>query len=366
MTGHRGSETDFENTAIERLLALGYEYEFGMDIARDHREVVLRDRLHANLAKRYAHLPSAALDAAVAVISRPEGADTLRRNQRFHTGILRAGFDLPYERTDGGKAVEHIHPVDWDDPNANDLRVVNQFPIAGKNDRRPDIIIFINGLPLVVFELKNPWSEKPTVDEALNQIAHYRQDISQLFDFNGLVVISDGLETLHGMWTATKEWYAPWKSIDGNAIEPATIASMKMLVEGLFQKARLLEYLRDFIVCETANDVITKKGAKYHQFFAVKEAVARSLSAHRRVIAAASADRRIGVIWHTTGSGKSLSIAFLVGILRRQSELQNPSIVIQVDRTDLDDQLHDQFVAARHLVGEVKHAISFEDLRNLL
>ena len=136
------------------------------------------------------------------------------------------------------------------------------MPIHGQNDRRPDIVIYVNGLPLVVFELKNPYSEKPTVDEALNQIQHYTHDIPQLFDFNALVVVSDGVTTLHGMWTAPDEWYAPWKSIDGLDVEPNTTGSMKTLVEGLFPKDRLLAYIRDFIVFEVANDKITKKGAQ--------------------------------------------------------------------------------------------------------
>ncbi len=154
--------------------------------------------------------------------------------------------------------------------------------------------------------------------------------------------MSDGVSTRHGVWTATPEWYAPWKSIDGEHIEPGTTGSMRALVEGLFPKERLLAYIRDFIVFEVANEKITKKGAKYHQFFAVRKAAAKAVETHL-----AGADKRLGVIWHTTGSGKSLSMAFLVGMLRRRPELENPSFVIQVDRTDLDDQLFDQFVAVR-------------------
>lgn len=359
-SSHRGTETTFELTTIERLEQQDYKHLLGLELDRPNDEVVLKDLLRQNLAERYSDLSSAALDEAVALISSPYGVDTIRRNMAFHE-LLTRGFDLKIEHTDGRIEHRHIYPIHWDAPDKNDFRVVNQLPIHGKNDRRPDIIVYINGLPLVVFELKNPYSMKPTVDDAHNQIQHYTYDISQLFDYNALVVVSDGKTTLHGMWTADQEWYAPWKSINGFDIEPNTTGSMKALVEGLFPRERLLQYLRDFIVFEVANDKITKKGAKYHQYFAVRLAADKAVDAVRT-----NGDRRIGVIWHTTGSGKSLSMAFLVGILRRTPEMENPSFVIQVDRNDLDKQLHDQFVVARSLVGDVKHAKDVEDLRNLL
>jgi type I restriction enzyme R subunit len=176
-----------------------------------------------------------------------------------------------------------------------------------------------------------------------------------------VTVVSDGTKTLHGMWTAGMEWYAPWKSIDGMQVEPGTTGSMKALVEGLFPKDRLLQYIRQFILFEVVQDCIAKKGAKYHQFFAVRLAVEKTLQA-----VTAGNEKRLGVIWHTTGSGKSLSMVFLVGILRRRPEMENPSFLIQVDRNDLDEQLFDQFVAARALVGDVKHAESVEQLRDML
>jgi type I restriction enzyme, R subunit len=223
------------------------------------------------------------------------------------------------------------------------------------------VILYINGLPLVVFELKNPWAAEPTVEEAHNQIGHYAEDISQLFDFNGFCVVSDGITSLHGMWTSDLEWYAPWKSIDGVNMEPRTTGSMKTLIEGLFQKDRLLQYLRSFIVFEEMNTQVEKKGAKYHQFFAVRVAAARTAEAMDE-----AADQRIGVIWHTTGSGKSLTMVFLVGMLRHAPQLSNPTIVIEVDRTDLDDQLRDQFVRARQLVGPARQAESVDDLREAM
>lgn len=361
MPGHRGTESDFELTTIERLELQGYRWVHGSEVEREGEEdVVLRTRLRANLAKRYPELPRDALEETVTKITRPEGVDTLRRNLAFHQLVTR-GFEVRVEHPDGRVEHKHIHPVTWDRPDENDFLVVNQLKVHGQNDRRPDVVLFVNGLPLVLFELKNPYSEAPTVDDALNQVQHYIHDIPQIFEFNAVTVVSDGVNTLHGMWTSTEEWYAPWRSIDGRTTEPGTSASMKILVEGLFRKDRLLAYVRSFVAFEEANEKLMKKGAKYHQFFAAQVAAERT-----RQTFLTGSDKRIGVIWHTTGSGKSLSMAFLVGVLRRMPELENPTFVIQVDRNDLDDQLHDQFVAVRSLVGPVQHAENVDELRSLL
>ncbi len=357
---HRGTETDFELTTIERLDQLGYEYQLGLEIDRPKHEVVLKDRLRKSLARRYPDLPKNALDEAVSQICRPDGVDTIRRNLDFHKRLTR-GFELRVDLPDGTHEYRHIYPISWDEPEDNEFLVVNQFPVRGKNDRRPDIVIFINGLPLVLFELKNPYAEDPTVEDAHNQISHYKHGISQIFDYNAFTVISDGITTFHGMWSADMEWFSPWKSIDGHNVEANTTGSMKTLIEGLFPKDRLLCYIRNFIVFEEENEKITKKGARYHQYFAVNIAAQKAIQTVTE-----GKDRRIGVIWHTTGSGKSLSMLFLIGILRRAPELENPTFVLQVDRTDLDDQLHDQFVAGKSLVGIVKHAESVDDLREML
>jgi len=185
---HHGTETEFEYTTIQRLEALGYQHVFGMDIERSRDEVVLKDVLRQALHDRYSDLPGTALDDAVHMISRPDGVDTLRRNLAFHQ-LLTRGFDLKVEFSGGKTEFRHIYPVNWDEPAENDFRVINQFPIHGQNDRRPDVIIFVNGLPLVLFELKNPYSEKPSVEDAFNQIQHYTYEIPQVFDFNAFTVI---------------------------------------------------------------------------------------------------------------------------------------------------------------------------------
>ena len=345
---NQGTESQFEETTIDRLRGMGYRYQYGGAIERDLRDVVVTDWLRAFLRQQYPHLPAAALEEAIIRIALPEGITTEQRNLNFHALFTR-GFEQTYQQSDGSSAVEHIYMVDWKHPEVNDFCVVNQLSIRGQNDRRPDLIVYLNGFPIVLFELKNPYEEEPNTLGAFNQVQHYRAGISQLFDYNALVVVSDGGlvgaapdddpraagSTLHGMWTSTWEWYAPWKSINGRDVVESATGAMKTLIEGLFAKDRLLDYLRHFIAFEVVNDKIEKKGAKYHQFFGVRFAVEEALRATRP-----EGDRRIGVIWHTQGSGKSLSMAYFVAILRHHALMENPTFVIQVDRTDLDDQLH--------------------------
>jgi len=362
LKSRRPNEALFEETTIERLEQLTYAQASGPVLREDpafpEPEVVLKDTLRAFLAHQYPHLDDLALETALRRAANPEGVSLLQRNMAFHQMLTR-GFDTKYERKGGIEAHEHVYLVDWNEAQNNTFQVVSQLTIQGKNRRRPDLIVYVNGLPLVVFELKNPYDDDPTVVGAHNQIQHYTRDIPQLFDYNAFCVISDGATTLHGMFFASMEWFAPWKSIDGRTAEQATTGTMKTLIEGLFPKDRLLAYIRHFIVHEVVHDEITKKGAKYHQFFGVRFAVERALEATEP-----DGDRKIGVIWHTQGSGKSLSMVFFVGILRQR--LYNPTILVQVDRTDLDEQLYDAFVAARALVGTVEHADSVDDLRTLL
>lgn len=358
---NHATETRFEDTTIDRLKLLGYRYQYGGDIERELHEVVLPDVLRGYLQRRYRHLPPQAVEQAIQFITAPQGVNLDRRNLAFQD-MFRRGFILNYEE-DGEHKSEHIYLADFEPEHIeqNDFLVVNQLTIqgreAGANTRRPDLIIYLNGLPLVVFELKSPWSEYADVAGAHNQLGHYIVDIPQLFNFNGFCIASDGNTTLHGVHSAGFHWYAPWKSIDGVTVEPNTTGSMKTLIEGVFPKERLLNYLRNFLLYEESENRLEKKGAKYHQFFAVNFAVEKVLQAIH-----SPDDKRAGVIWHTQGSGKSLEMVFLVGILRRWPGL-NPSIVLQVDRNDLDNQLYDSFVAARSLVGEVSQAETIDDLR---
>ena len=242
----------------------------------------------------------------------------------------------------------------------NTFWVVNQLSIKGKNKRRPDVIVYVNGFPLIVFELKNWFDENTNLQEAFNQIQHYTKDIPLLFEYNVATIVSDGNEAQHGMFNASNEWYAAWKSNDGiTTIEDDF--QMHTLLFGLFPKERLLNYIKNFVFFEDHNGTLIKKGAKYHQFFGVNFAVEAAKKAIRPY-----GDGRIGVIWHTQGSGKSISMAIYAGILRSLPELKNPTIVVQVDRSDLDFQLYENFVLAKDLVGDVQHADSTDDLRRLL
>lgn len=366
------SESTFEQSTIERLLALGYRYQHGSTIARAPQAVVLTAELRTYLEQRYGHLPAFAIEQAIEQIRAPEGVNLERRNLLFHR-MLRDGFTLRYE-VNHQPFFEHIYLANFAQPTLNEFLVVNQLSIDGSEPgdrRRPDLIIYINGLPLVVFELKSPWDAYADVGGAFKQLGHYQINIPQLFTFNCFTVISDGKTTLHGMVDSHFEWYAPWKSIDGNTVEANTTGSMKTLIEGLFPKERLLDYVRNFIVHELKDDKPTKKGAKYHQFFAVRFAAQKAVAAMQPALIPASnrtageRDQRVGVIWHTQGSGKSLSMVYLAGILRRWPGL-NPTIVIQVDRNDLDNQLYNNFVAAAELVGTVQQADEVDTLRTLL
>jgi len=356
------NESDFEIATIQRLERLGYNHLYGGELReRDDfplQAVVLSDVLRAHLKSRYGHLPSEALDLALQIASDPQGIDPLHRNLNFHQ-ILTRGFELPYTDPEGQDRIEHIYLIDWDHPTENDFQVISQLPISGHNDRRPDLIVAVNGLPLVVFELKSPYDEYADVAGAFNQLQHYKADIPQLFDFNAFCVLSDNLTTLHGVHSTIMEWFAPWKSIDGRTTTPGPVGTMRALIEGLFPKDRLLEYIRQFIVFEVVNDVITKKAAKYHQYFGVRFAANEALRA-----TALEGDRRIGVIWHTQGSGKSLSMIFFVGLLGRK--MDNPLFLVEVDRTDLDEQLTDAFQAAASLLGTVDQAADVPDLRKKL
>ncbi len=358
-----GTESQFEETIIDRLKALGYRYQYGSEIERPNAQtVVLVDVLRDYLQRRYRRLPPAAIEDAIEQITNLPGVNLERRNMAFQR-LFRSGLILNYEEDEQPKSA-HIYLADFEQPELNDFLAVNQFAVRGPgpvaNDRRPDLIIYLNGLPLVVFELKNPWHPQPTVADAYNQLQHYTNDIPQLFTFNAFCVISDGNVTLHGVHTASLEWYAAWKSIDGRSVEPPTTSTAKTLIEGLFPKNRLLNYLRNFIVHEEVNEKIDKKGAKYHQFFAVNFAVEQAVRAMQP-----DEDKRAGVVWHTQGSGKSLEMVFMIGILRRWPSL-NPSIIVQVDRTDLDDQLYGSLVAAKALIGDVVQAKSVDDLRSRL
>lgn len=354
------TEATIEQATIEWLQDLKYTHLDGAELPQNHKDVVLKDQLLAFIEKQYPQLPKEIQQLAVAEFTNNVGADLDHRNRTFHLKLTK-GIDYNYEDASGKEKAVHIYPIDFENPENNSFWAVNQFTITGKNKRRPDIIIYINGLPLVVFELKNWYDENTNIKEAHNQIQHYIKDIPTLFEYNALTIISDGNEAQHGMFSSGMEWFSAWKSINGIDTVQEDDFQMHTLVFGLFPKDRLLNYIKNFIFHEDHNGTLIKKGAKYHQFFGVNFAVEASKKSVRPF-----GDGRIGVIWHTQGSGKSISMAMYTGILRSLPELKNPTIVVQVDRSDLDMQLYENFVLAKDLVGDVNHAESTEDLRSLL
>lgn len=354
------TEATIEQATIDWLTDLGYTHQLGTSLPQNHTEVVLKDQLLKFIQQQYPNLPKDIQALAVAEFTNNVGADLEHRNRTFHLKLTK-GIEFAYEDAQGKEKAIHIYPIDFSKPENNSFLVVNQFSIKGKNKRRPDIIIYLNGLPLVVFELKNWFDENTNIKEAHNQIGHYKKDIPLLFEYNALTVISDGNEAQHGMFSSSIEWFAPWKSIDGITTTEEDDFQMHTLLFGLFPKKRLLNYIKNFIFHEDHNGTLVKKGAKYHQFFGVNFAVEAAKKSVRPF-----GDGRIGVIWHTQGSGKSISMAMYTGILRSLPELKNPTIVVQVDRSDLDFQLYENFVLAKDLVGDVQHADTTDDLRKLL
>jgi type I restriction enzyme, R subunit len=355
-------ESDFEETTIERLKRIGYEYLHSSELfggRESVRDVVLRDRLDGFLRRKYPSLPSEQIPFLTSLLINPDGVTNQQRNERFHE-MLTKGFSYSWEEGIERK-FEHVFPVDWDNYIANDFLVVNQLAIEGRFSRRPDVIIYINGLPLIVFELKSPYNDQATVDDAYTQITNYTNDIPQLFTYNAFSVISDNIETLHGVPGAPIEYFAAWKSIDGRTVDNNVANTMKTLIEGMFQKERLLEYIRYFLVYMKDGEKRYKIGAKYHQFFGVRFAVNETIRA-----TSPEGNRKIGVIWHTQGSGKSISMMFFAGMLINNPKMLNPSVVIQVDRADLDQQLHDTFDMGVNLVGNIHHAESADQLREIL
>lgn len=362
-----GFEAVVEEAAIEHLCDLGYTHVAGTVIAPDgarpertsHTEVVLRGRLRAALACINPHLDADTLDLVAKRVGRPDSPSLEENNVAFQTQLTR-GVEVQVRR-DGRIRGDQAWVLDFEDPDNNDWLVVNQFTVtAGKYTRRPDLVVFVNGLPIAVIELKNPADANATVQSAWNQLQTYKSQVPALFDHNQVLVISDGTEAKAGSLTAGFERFGPWRTVDGTELAPDATPKLEVLLKGLFDKRRLLDYLRHFVLWET-EDGFVKKIAGYHQYHAVNKAIRETVRA-----SAPQGDKRIGVVWHTQGSGKSISMAFYTGKLILQPEMQNPTVVVITDRNDLDGQLYAQFCAAKGLIPAPVQAEDREHLRALL
>jgi type I restriction enzyme R subunit len=343
-----------------------------------------RNELLQDWFVRNPDVPLEALQDAFRKLIRPEGATLEQRNRTLHR-MLVDGVAVEYRRPDGSIAGAQARILDFDDPGNNDWLAVNQFTVSEyRHTRRADIVLFVNGLPLAVIELKNPADEQATIWTAYQQLQTYKQEIPSLFAYNEALVISDGLEARIGTLTADRDRFMPWRTIGGDTVAPLDTPQLEVLTKGVFEKRRFLQLLRDFIVFEDeGGGKLAKKMAGYHQFHAVNVAVEETLRAavvHARAVAeemgryeagrkpgGAPADRRIGVIWHTQGSGKSLTMAFYAGRIIRHPEMEKPTIVVLTDRNDLDGQLFGVFSRCRDLLGQDPvQAESRAELRELL
>ena len=363
------TESTVEEAALEIFGALNYTILHGPTIApgemfaerTSYGDVVLVKRLREALARINAQIPAEALEEAVRKLLRTESPSLVENNRRFHH-FLTDGVPVEYRRED--RIVhETARLFDFGTSENNDWVAVNQLTIEeNRRSRRPDVIIFVNGLPLAVIELKNLADENATIRDAFNQLQTYKSDIPSLFPYNELFVISDGIEARLGTLTAGWERFMPWRTIEGDRVAPTGSLQMEVLIRGVFEKRRFLELVRYFIVFEDNGKKIEKKVAGYHQFHAVNKAVERTLDA-----ASIEGDRRAGVVWHTQGSGKSLTMAFYAGRIVGHPAMSNPTLVILTDRNDLDDQLFGTFSACKDLLRQTpEQAESREHLQQLL
>ncbi len=384
----RITESEVEAHALRWLDSLGWAVAHGPDIVgeggerADYRETVLGRRLREALIRLNPDLPASALDDAFRKLIQPEGATLPARNRTLHRMV---GNGVTVEHRIGDfQAVRgaQVRVLDFEEPVRNDWLAVNQFTVKeGERTRRADIVLFVNGLPLGVIELKNPADEGAKVEAAWRQLRTYQAELPSLFQYNAALVVSDGLEARIGALAAGFEWFKPWRTVSGEAPAAAARPQLSVMLEGAFQRRRFLRLVRDFIVFEDDGGMLAKKMAGYHQFHAVEKAVAETLRATALQRAAEVAespipygpaprrggdpgDRRIGVIWHTQGSGKSLTMAFYAGRIIRELAMENPTLVVLTDRNDLDDQLFATFSRCRDLLGQPPtQAASRADLR---
>jgi type I restriction enzyme R subunit len=362
------TESEIETAALEILTELGYKILYGPDIAPDgtsperksYSDVVLVERLRAAVNAINPDIPAEAREEAIKKVLRSESQQLIINNQSFHKELVE-GVDVEYRRKDGSIANDKVWLFDFKNLHNNEFLAVNQFTvIENNNNRRPDIILFINGLPLVVIELKNPADENATLWTALNQLETYKNQIPALFPYNEIMVISDGIEARSGTITSNKERFMPWKTIEGKEIAPSAMPQLEVLFQGMLDKKILLDLIRHFIVFEQERKDTHKKLAAYHQYHAVNKALETTFRA-----SSPQGDKRCGVIWHTQGSGKSLTMAFYTGKL--VLTLDNPTIVVLTDRNDLDDQLFGTFSRCHELLRQKPvQATSRDQLKQLL
>ena len=384
------TEAQLEQLCLQWFQDTGWSYAYGPDIASegdsperaDYRTaVVLKNRLSQAVQRINPHLPPSVFETVVHLVMTPDHPILIQNNRSFHR-LLMEGVPVEFSRDDKQEA-DHAQLIDFAHPENNDFLVVNQFAVSGtKIPRRPDIVVFINGLPLAVIELKNPRDENADVWTAYGQLQTYKDEISDLFVFNEALVVSDGITARVGSLTASKEWFLPWRTIKDENDTPLLEYELEKVVHGFFNPELFLDYIRYFVLFEQNGDTLIKKIAGYHQFHGVREAVRVTLIAaapaqteSERVVEARATygrevvpgSRKAGVFWHTQGSGKSISMCCYAGKLLQQPEMQNPTLVVVTDRNALDGQLYQQFCDAKDLLKQTpEQADSRDELRAML
>ena len=363
-------ESHVEEATLAWLEELGYAVVNGLVIGPDgghperenYGDVVLLDRVKAAITKLNPSLSPETRAEVLAKLTHTETPSLVEENRRLHRYLIE-GVPVEVRREDGTISGEQARLIDYDDPEANDWLAVNQYTvIENKANRRPDVVTFVNGLPLGVIELKNPGDENATIDGAFNQLQTYKAQITSLFRTNAVLVISDGLNTRIGSLTADRERFMPWRTVTGEDLAPKGTPELETVLKGVFDKRHFLDLLKDFIVFGDTGSGLAKILAGYHQFHAVRQAVTRTLTATMP-----DGDRKVGLIWHTQGSGKSLLMAFYAGQIIKHPLMENPTLVVLTDRNDLDDQLFGTFSMCKDLLRQTpQQAGDRDELRRLL
>ncbi|MFN5285007.1 MAG: type I restriction endonuclease subunit R [Planctomyces sp.] len=389
------NESIVENAALEWFGDLGYAIGTGPDIApgepaaerSSFSDVILMSRLQDAIRRLNPQIPPEAQEEALRKVVRLDTASFIGNNRAFHK-MLRDGVEVEYSRLDGSIAGDRVRLVDFGRPAANDWFAVNQFTvIESQHNRRPDVVIFVNGLPLAIIELKNAADAEATIWSAYSQLQTYKSEIPSLLQYCELLIVSDGVQARIGSLTANQEWFKVWRTIDGEKDAPRSALELEVLIRGVFEKRRFLDILQHFIVFEhdTESDRVHKIIAGYHQFHAVNAAMQETVRASGmaesamiiaedegqywagRMHGGKAGDRRAGVVWHTQGSGKSFSMLFYAGRIIRNPAMQNPTVVVLTDRNDLDDQLFGQFQRCCELLNQTPVQAGDRDhLRELL
>ena len=349
-------ESNVEEAIIEQLQELGYGYQYGPEIERDYKEPILKEVFYDSLYKINKDITEDIADEVYRKVRNFRNVDLVEANYEFYH-MLYAGVEIPIE----GDRTFVARLIDRNNIENNVFQVINQYTVIEYKEKRPDVVVFINGIPLIVFELKNAINEDTTIENAYNQIKNYQEDIRNLFYYNAFSVISDGINARIGTITADFNRFMTWKSKDGEKPEE-NINQIDVLLNGVFRKDRLIDIISNFILFQNKEEGRIKILAGYHQYFAVEKSIKSTLKAIEEH------SGKAGVVWHTQGSGKSFAMVFYTGKILKIPDLNNPTIVVLTDRNDLDNQLYNTFANTNReiLPQEATQALNRKNLKELL